>query len=130
MGGRNLAHPGDAYTNMSAIFSVLCSEMFFLEDKDSGGNLFEDLLRRWEVADDRAALIMSASTTTFAQNERVLCYHGPMIYEAKILKIDGWDETTGTVGPHFFVHYKGWKQTQVSVTLPLDDAQFLILVPL
>ncbi|KAF9782798.1 MRG-domain-containing protein [Thelephora terrestris] len=57
---------------------------------------------------------MSASTTTFTQNERVLCYHGPMIYEAKILKIDNWDETTtktGTVGPHFFVHYKGWKQT-------------------
>ena len=118
---------------MPAIFSVLCGsedEPFSLEDKDSGRDLSEDLLRRREVADDRAALIMSASTTTFAQNERVLCYHGPMIYEAKILKIDGWDETTGTVGPHFFVHYKGWKQTQVPVTLPPNDAQFLILVPL
>ena len=69
---------------------------------------------------------MSASTTTFTQNERVLCYHGPMIYEAKILKIDNWDQTTGTVGPHFFVHYKGWKQTRVSATLPSNDAQFLI----
>ena len=61
-------------------------------------------------------------STTFTQNERVLCYHGPMIYEAKILKIDNWDETntkTGTLGPHFFVHYKGWKQTRVSVTLRL-----------
>lgn len=68
---------------------------------------------------DRAALIMSASTTTFTQNERVLCYHGPMIYEAKILKIDNWDDSTtksGAVGPHFFVHYKGWKQTRVSAT--------------
>jgi mortality factor 4-like protein 1 len=74
------------------------------------------------VIDDRAALIMSASTTTFAQNERVLCYHGPMVYEAKILKIDNWDETTtktGSIGPHFFVHYKGWKQTRASVTLSL-----------
>ena len=74
---------------------------------------------------------MSASTTTFTQNERVLCYHGPMIYEAKILKIDNWDESTtrsGSIGPHFFVHYKGWKQTQVSVTLPPNDARFLIFL--
>ena len=132
-GERDPAHPGDAYTNVSAIPPVPCDsegEMCSLEDKNSDRDLFEDLVRRWEVAGDRAALIMSASTTTFVQNERVLCYHGPMIYEAKILKIDGWDETTGTVGPHFFVHYKGWKQTQVSVTLPLNDAQLLILVPL
>ena len=82
-----------------------------------------------ETAHDRTALItMSASTTTFTQNERVLCYHGPMIYEAKILKIDNWDETstrTGSIGPHFFVHYKGWKQTRVPFTLQLD-ARFLI----
>jgi mortality factor 4-like protein 1 len=60
--------------------------------------------------------VMTTSTTTFSQNERVLCYHGPLIYEAKILKIENWDETTsksGTLGPHFFVHYKGWKQTSV-----------------
>ena len=81
------------------------------------------------MARDRTTLIMSAPTTTFTQNERVLCYHGPMIYEAKILKIDNWDEATtrtGSVGPHFFVHYKGWKQTRVSVTFPLNDAQFLM----
>jgi len=37
-----------------------------------------------------------------------------MVYEAKILKLENWDETSsknGQVGPHFFVHYKGWKQT-------------------
>ncbi|KAG9023031.1 Esa1p-associated factor [Tulasnella sp. JGI-2019a] len=36
------------------------------------------------------------------------------MYEAKILKAQIFDEsntTTGTVGPHYFVHYKGWKQT-------------------
>jgi len=57
---------------------------------------------------------MTTPTTTFSQNERVLCYHGPLIYEAKILKLENWDETTtksGVPGPHFFVHYKGWKQT-------------------
>ncbi|KAI5122398.1 hypothetical protein M0805_002949 [Coniferiporia weirii] len=50
----------------------------------------------------------------YAPNERVLCYHGPLVYEAKVLKAENWDETTsqaGGIGPHFFVHYKGWKQT-------------------
>ncbi|KAI0363705.1 MRG-domain-containing protein [Pilatotrama ljubarskyi] len=54
------------------------------------------------------------SAQTFTVNERVLCYHGPLIYEAKVLKTDTWDESntqTGVVGPHYYVHYKGWKQT-------------------
>jgi len=31
-----------------------------------------------------------------------------------VLRTETWDETNtklGTVGPHYFVHYKGWKQT-------------------
>ncbi|KAJ3576986.1 hypothetical protein NP233_g20 [Leucocoprinus birnbaumii] len=53
---------------------------------------------------------------TYDVNERVLCYHGPLIYEAKILKppIIHTEESappqTGP-GPYYFVHYKGWKQT-------------------
>ena|SRR6266850_2985061 len=57
------------------------------------------------------------SAPSFSGNERVLCYHGPLIYEAKVLKCEVWDETNtklDTVGPHYFVHYKGWKQTCVS----------------
>jgi mortality factor 4-like protein 1 len=57
------------------------------------------------------------STPSFAVNERVLCYHGPLVYEAKVLKCEIWDETNtklDTVGPHHLVHYKGWKQTCVS----------------
>ena len=52
--------------------------------------------------------------------ERVLCYHGPLIYEAKVLKTKTYDETsttTGAVGPHYLVHYKGWKQTYVPASL-------------
>jgi len=50
----------------------------------------------------------------FVPGEKVLCYHGPLVYEAKILLSEHWDETStklGSVGPHYFVHYKGWKQT-------------------
>lgn len=79
----------------------------------------------------------SASTMsqpTFTPNERVLCYHGPLIYEAKVLKAETWDESTsmtGIYGPHFFVHYKGWKQTLVQVSLivevSLTDGRFFLL---
>ena len=58
----------------------------------------------------------TTGTLPFTVNERVLCYHGPLVYEAKILKTEMWDETNtklAGVGPHFFVHYKGWKQTCV-----------------
>lgn len=57
------------------------------------------------------------TTVQFPVNERVLCFHGPVIYEAKIVKTDVFDETntpTGFFGPHYFVHYKGWKATFVS----------------
>jgi mortality factor 4-like protein 1 len=51
----------------------------------------------------------------FDLNERVLCFHGPMLYDAKILKREDVTEephpATGQVGPHYFVHYKGWKAT-------------------
>ncbi|KAF5350880.1 hypothetical protein D9758_010482 [Tetrapyrgos nigripes] len=56
----------------------------------------------------------SSDQPTYNLNERCLCYHGPLIYEAKILKIQDFPEpvaTTGVAGTHFFVHYKGWKQT-------------------
>ena len=66
------------------------------------------------------------SAQTFTVGERVLCYHGPLIYEAKVLKTDTWDESntqTGIVGPHYYVHYKGWKQTFV------PSASSLLLAP-
>ncbi|THH12043.1 hypothetical protein EW146_g7838 [Bondarzewia mesenterica] len=56
----------------------------------------------------------NTSVNTYSVNERVLCYHGPLMYEAKVLRVENWDETTtrlGSVGPHYFIHYKGWKQT-------------------
>ncbi|SGY18209.1 BQ5605_C015g08008 [Microbotryum silenes-dioicae] len=88
-------------------------------------------------------LITSQSTTTrarpalnYAQNERALCFHGPLIYECKVrqttdaqakdhacfvykhmvvpvLEAEVWpkDHPSGESGPHFRVHYKGWKNS-------------------
>ncbi|GAA5944577.1 hypothetical protein JCM10213_008073 [Rhodosporidiobolus nylandii] len=50
----------------------------------------------------------------YAENEKTLCFHGPLMYEAKILKAEFWEKgksKSGQIGPHYFVHYKGWKQT-------------------
>ncbi|KAF9582800.1 Esa1p-associated factor [Lunasporangiospora selenospora] len=50
---------------------------------------------------------------TFEAGETVLCFHGPLLYEAKILKTD-WrvlDPPHGEEGPVYLVHYRGWKQT-------------------
>ncbi|KAJ2754437.1 Esa1p-associated factor [Coemansia pectinata] len=56
----------------------------------------------------------SAMTLLFKPNERILCFHGPLLYEAKVVKTelrDGTDPDAPDPGPHYFVHYKGWKQT-------------------
>ncbi|ORX98279.1 MRG-domain-containing protein [Basidiobolus meristosporus CBS 931.73] len=55
---------------------------------------------------------------SFKKEEKILCFHGPLLYEAKVLKAEWWDagvdpETGEELeeGPHYFVHYKGWKRT-------------------
>lgn len=35
-----------------------------------------------------------------------MCYHGPILYEAKCLKRRM--ETDGGNGAQYFIHYKGW----------------------
>ncbi|CAG8453340.1 5642_t:CDS:2 [Paraglomus occultum] len=47
-------------------------------------------------------------------SEKVLCYHGPLIYEAKILKAEYFESknaSSGVTGQHYYIHYKGWKNT-------------------
>ncbi|KAG0225171.1 Esa1p-associated factor [Actinomortierella wolfii] len=56
---------------------------------------------------------MTKKEFAFEQGETVLCFHGPLLYEAKILKTD-WrvlDPPHGEEGPLYLVHYRGWKQT-------------------
>lgn len=72
---------------------------------------------------------------TFTQNERVLCYHGPLVYEAKVLKVEHWDEATtktGMLGTQYLVHYKGWKQTcvpafPISIKLRLTSGSWCLM---
>jgi mortality factor 4-like protein 1 len=62
----------------------------------------------------------------FKVNDKVLCYHGPFLYEATVyfafisdshstIQVLEAENRTGKgsegVGPHYKVHYKGWKRT-------------------
>ncbi|KAL7268380.1 Esa1p-associated factor [Rhizina undulata] len=46
---------------------------------------------------------------TYEVQERVLCFHGPMLYEAKVLEIKRPEDKKEP--PEYKVHYKGWKNT-------------------
>ena len=41
----------------------------------------------------------------FAENEKVLCYHGPLLYEAKCVKTK---KDSGNI--MYYVHYQGWNK--------------------
>lgn len=45
-------------------------------------------------------------------DERVLCWHQDLVYEAKVLEVKLDSDT-----PEYYVHYKGWKNTYVLVHL-------------
>ncbi|RIA99434.1 MRG-domain-containing protein [Glomus cerebriforme] len=52
----------------------------------------------------------------YQDGEKVFCYHGKVIYEAKVVATKYYFEPnrhprTGSIGPHYFVHYSGWKSS-------------------
>jgi len=50
----------------------------------------------------------NANPPLFENNERVLCFHGPLIYEGKILKTEFKAEKNEF---SYFVHYAGWNKS-------------------
>ncbi|KAJ8325253.1 hypothetical protein BDV3_007197 [Batrachochytrium dendrobatidis] len=46
----------------------------------------------------------------FEAGEAVLCFHGPLLYEAKVLAAELFTDKEGFPdGPHYLIHYRGWK---------------------
>ncbi|XP_030044736.1 mortality factor 4-like protein 1, partial [Microcaecilia unicolor] len=41
----------------------------------------------------------------FQEGERVLCFHGPLLYEAKCVKVAIKDKQV-----KYFIHYSGWNK--------------------
>ena len=42
----------------------------------------------------------------YVDGEKVLCYHGPLLYEAKVNKVQYKDKV-----PQYLVHYSGWSKS-------------------
>jgi len=54
----------------------------------------------------------AAATSPYAKDERVLCFHHEMLYEAKILDVRTTDEKDkDNHSWQYKIHYKGWKNT-------------------
>jgi mortality factor 4-like protein 1 len=50
----------------------------------------------------------SQATAPYVKDERVLCFHHEMLYEAKILDVRPTEEGQSW---QYKIHYKGWKNT-------------------
>lgn len=48
-----------------------------------------------------------ASAPPYSKDEKVLCFHHEMLYEAKILEVQQAEDSTY----QYKIHYKGWKNT-------------------
>ncbi|GAB6028586.1 Mortality factor 4-like protein 1 [Chamberlinius hualienensis] len=56
-------------------------------------------------ADNKAGSSNVAPKFRFTEGEKVLCFHGPLLYEAKCIKSQVKDKTV-----KYFIHYSGWNK--------------------
>lgn len=47
----------------------------------------------------------------YGKDEKVLCFHHELLYEAKVLAFKPKDASDKNGGYTYHVHYKGWKST-------------------
>ena len=47
----------------------------------------------------------------YSKDEKVLCFHHELLYEAKVLDSKPSDPNDKKSSLHYRVHYKGWKNT-------------------
>ena len=54
-----------------------------------------------------------ANSPEYAKDEKVLCFHLELLYEAKVLDSKPKDPNDKGDGYVYKIHYKGWKNTYV-----------------
>lgn len=52
-----------------------------------------------------------SSSPAYVKDEKVLCFHHELLYEAKVLDHKAKDPNDKKDGIMYRVHYKGWKNT-------------------
>jgi mortality factor 4-like protein 1 len=65
----------------------------------------------------------AAATAPYAKDERVLCFHHEMLYEAKILDVRPTEDNQSW---QYKIHYKGWKNTVFVQNLVIKMQEMLI----
>ena len=60
-------------------------------------------------------------------NDWVLCFHGPLLYKAKIIDHEPIDPRAKKSAWQYKVHYNGWKKTYVCLMLPLIPSHCYLL---
>jgi hypothetical protein len=60
-----------------------------------------------------------ANNAEYAKDEKVLCFHLELLYEAKVLDVKPKDPNDKGDGYVYKIHYKGWKNTYVFYLLVL-----------
>ena len=58
---------------------------------------------------------------SYHKDEKVLCFHHEILYEAKILDVRQTDPDDKKSPFEYAVHYKGWKSTYVLLLPPMDS---------
>ncbi|KAH0558482.1 Esa1p-associated factor, partial [Trichoglossum hirsutum] len=53
----------------------------------------------------------SHQSMVYQKDEKVLCFHHELLYEAKVLDYKPSDPNDKKSPLHYRVHYKGWKNT-------------------
>ena len=48
---------------------------------------------------------------TYEKDDWVFCFHGPILYKARVLSVEQLDSKDKKAGYRYRVHYKGWKNT-------------------
>lgn len=61
---------------------------------------------------------MAPSASSYGKDERVLCFHHDILYEAKVLDFRHMDPNDNRSPYEYLVHYKGWKGTYVCSLRP------------
>jgi hypothetical protein len=69
-----------------------------------------------------------ANSPEYAKDEKVLCFHLELLYEAKVLDSKPKDPNDKGDGYVYKIHYKGWKNTYVSCPFVLLILVFVGLV--
>jgi hypothetical protein len=64
-----------------------------------------------------SAYKMAPASLNYQRDERVLCFHGEILYEGKIIDLRHIDPEDRKSPYEYLVHYKGWKNTYVSISL-------------